>query len=335
MLQFAWPWMFILLPLPWLVYRFLPHADVLGAGLRVPFFNTLQPIKSKPLLLSKPYRSLRTVLLGATWLLLIIALSNPQWLGKPTAMPRQGRDLMLAVDLSGSMQTPDMKLNGKSASRLHIVKHVAKEFINARQGDRLGLIVFGTQAYLQTPLTFDRQTVNDMLQDTSIGLAGEQTAMGDAIGLAVKRLLPYPSQSRAIILLTDGGNNAGTVQPLAAAKLAAQQGIKIYTIGIGAESWTMPGLFGPEVVNPSEDLDVKTLKKIADITGGKFFRAEQGDDLQTVYDSINQLEPVAADNDSLRPLHPLYPWPLALALLFSVVLAWRYVVPVASEATHD
>lgn len=206
------------------------------------------------------------------------------------------------------------------------MKQVANNFIDNRAGDRVGLIVFGSNAYLQTPLTFDRQTVQDMLNDATIGLAGSQTAIGDALGLAIKRLMQYPAQSRAIVLLTDGGNNAGAVTPLAAAKLAQQEGIKIYTIGIGAEQMMVPGLFGPQMVNPSSDLDIETLQQIASMTGGVFFRAKGGSDLKNIYTSIDKLEPTKGDQQQLRPIKPLYPWPLSLALFLSMLLSWRYLI---------
>lgn len=333
MLNFAWPWAWLLIFLPLIVRKLLPIANGLQtAALKIPFFKRLEQLPKTTIHFAWQFNKPRQILLYAIWLLLIFALSGPQWLGKPVALPRSGRDLMLAIDLSGSMQTPDMKLNGKAASRLSIVKQVASQFIANRIGDRIGLVVFGTRAYLQTPLTFDRKTVKQMLNDASIGLAGPQTAIGDGIGLAVKRLLKYPAQSRALILLTDGGNNTGTVTPLAAAKLAKSVGIKIYTIGIGADKMVVPGLFGNQVVNPSSDLDIKTLQQIAQLTGGVFFRAKDGDQLQQVYQSINKLEPVQGNKQTMRPITPLYPWPLSLALLLGLILAWRYIIPEVNDA---
>ncbi len=255
MIHIAWPWAYLLLPLPLLARYLLPIATCFqSAALRVPFFKQIKNLQQTTITFHWRVTTPRQWLIYSMWLLLIIALSGPQWLGEPVAMPRNGRDLLLAIDLSGSMQTPDMTLHGKSASRLSIVKHVANQFIKNRIGDRVGLIVFGSRAYLQTPLTFDRKTVQNMLSDATIGLAGSQTAIGDAIGLAVKRLMQYPAQSRALILLTDGGNNAGVVTPLATATLAKQEGIKIYTIGIRAEKMVIPGLFGTHVVPPTSDL---------------------------------------------------------------------------------
>ncbi len=326
MFTFAWPYIFILLPLPWLVWKFLPAGEVKqSAALKIPFFARLQTLNSTSQ--NNLLRKLRwpQCLAVLIWILLIIALAGPQWLGQTGNALQTGRDLMLAIDLSGSMSTPDLTLKGQNESRLDVVKSIAIPFIQQRVGDRIGLIVFGTRAYLQTPLTFDRQTVEQTLNGDTIALAGPQTAIGDAIGLAVKRLLDYPAKSRAIILLTDGGNNSGTLTPLAAAQLAANEDIKIYTIGIGADSMTVPGLFGPQEIDPSNDLDLDTLKQIAQMTGGEYFRAKNGEELYDIYQKIDQLEPTASDSVNLRPVEPLYPWPLGLALILSMILGVRKV----------
>ncbi len=328
MFDFAWPWAFILLPLPWLIYRFYPAAHPHAqAALKIPFYQRLlrlpQP-SSHTLSLAKI--QWRKIVVWMSWICLIIALSGPQWVGPPTALKHSGRDIMLAIDLSGSMETPDMQLNQQAARRIEVVKSVAGQFIQARSGDRVGLILFGTRAYLQTPLTYDRDTVQTMLNDATIGLAGPQTAIGDAIGLAVKRLMPYPEKSRALVLLTDGGNNAGTVTPLAAAKLAAQEHIKIYTIGIGTDQILVPGLFGPQLVHGTSDVDVKTLTQIAHSTGGQFFRATDTSSLQQIYAHINELEPVLGDDENYRLTTELYPWPLSIVLLFMVALACRHII---------
>lgn len=317
MINMLYPWIFILLPFPWLIRRFWPQAKQLDqAALKVPFYQQMQQAMRSVEHSSISSRSmLCSVIFYSIWCLLLVAGSGLQWLGQPVQLPRSGRDIMLAIDLSGSMQTQDMKINGQYLSRIAVVKQVAKQFISHRQGDRIGLILFGTHAYLQTPLTFDRQTVQHMLNDATVGIAGTQTAIGDGIGLAIKRLMRYPKQSRAMVLMTDGGNNAGVVTPLAAAKKAAEEGIKIYTIGLGANRMMVNTLFGQREINPSSDLDIDTLKRIAKMTGGKFYRANSGDVLQTIYNTIDQLEPVQADKVTLRPATALYPYPLAIAIL--------------------
>jgi Ca-activated chloride channel family protein len=255
------------------------------------------------------------------WLLLVIACTRPQWLGEPIEQAVSGRDLMLAVDLSGSMEEQDFFINKRPVDRLTAEKGVAGDFINRRVGDRVGLILFGTQAYLQTPLTFDRKTVMTLLNEAVIGLAGDNTAIGDAIGLAVKRLKNDQANSRVLVLMTDGANTAGEVSPLKAAELAAAQHLKIYTIGIGADEMIVRSFFGNRKVNPSVDLDEKTLIKIAESTGGQYYRARNTDELNNIYMRLDELEPVEKDKQYFRPRSELYYWPLSLALGLAAIIA--------------
>lgn len=322
MIEVAYPLVFIIIILPFVSYWLLPKAkDIANPALKVPFFKQLMDVfAGHSQNVSDKKSSKLKYLLSLIWLLIVISGSGIQWLGKPLAIEQTGRDLLMAVDLSGSMQTQDMVINGQNVMRIDLVKQVAGQFINNRVGDRLGLILFGSQPYLQTPLTFDRRTVSQMLEDATLGIAGPQTAIGDAIGLAVKRLVDYPSKSKALILLTDGGNNAGVLDPLQAADLAHQAHVKIYTIGIGASQMQVSTIFGTQTVNPSSDLDVESLKKISAITGGEFFRAEDGQQLQNIYATINQLEQIKSDSVTVRPVTPLYPWTLGLALLLSFII---------------
>ncbi|NOY63304.1 MAG: VWA domain-containing protein [Gammaproteobacteria bacterium] len=336
MIELQWPWLLVALPLPWLVRYLWPAArDHSAAALKLPFADEMATLRAHgaTTLQSSKWRWL---LMSAIWLLLVLAAARPQWLGEAIAIPASGRDLMLAIDISGSMEVPDLTLDGKQTNRLEVVKATAGAFIARRQGDRLGLILFGRQAYLQTPLTFDRTTVQVMLNEAEIGLAGQETAMGDAIGLAVKRLRQRSraavaatdgngsANSGALILLTDGANTAGEVEPLQAAQLAAKEGLRIYTIGVGAESMRVRSLFGSRTVNPSQDLDEKTLQAIADVTGGVYFRAKDSAALEQIYNQVDALEPVVGDEQTFRPVSALYPWPLAVALLLSAILALRY-----------
>lgn len=324
MIQMAHPWVLIALILPFLINFLLPKAKIENVtALKIPFFNQLLRIFANGNS-NQPTLSWLKYLACLIWMLLVISGTGIQWLGKPLPVPQSGRDLMLAIDLSGSMQTPDILNNGKYETRIDVVKKLAGEFIANRPGDRFGLILFGSQPYLQTPLTFDKKTVSELLNDATIGIAGEQTAIGDAIGLAVKQLMDYPNGSKALILLTDGGNNSGMMQPPDAAKLAAKENIKIYTIGLGAKQLTIQTVFGPKTVNPSSDLDIDSLKQISAVTGGQFFRAEDGGDLKNIYAQINQLEPVKAGSVTVRPVTPFYPWSLGLALCLSFILVlWR------------
>ncbi len=319
MIEWLWPWALFLLPLPLLIRRLLPPASSdRDAALLVPFMEDFQTAAASSSQQSgKPWL---LILASIAWLFLIIAAARPQYLGDPVELPVSGRDLMLAVDLSGSMEVEDFEINGEAVDRLTATKYVASQFIKRRKGDRIGLILFGRRAYLQTPLTFDRKTVVTLLNEAAIGLAGKETAIGDAIGLAIKRLKDEKQQSRVLILLTDGANTAGEVSPLKAAELAAQQGLKIYTIGIGADEMIRYSIFGARRINPSADLDEKTLKAIARKTGGRYFRARDTQELEKIYHLLDQLEPVEKDAQSFRPVQTLYYWPLAIAFILASIV---------------
>lgn len=318
MLQLAWPWVLAALVLPLAVAWLAPTASGnTESALRVPFFARVTAWSGE--------RSVRThrwrlFVAALAWSLLVLAAARPQWVGDPVALRITGRDLMLAVDLSGSMKRRDMKFGEQWLSRLEVVKQVAGEFIERRDGDRIGLILFGTRAYLQAPLTFDRPTVRTLLEEAVIGLAGEQTAIGDAIGLGVKRLQERPSENRVLILLTDGANTAGEVRPLDAARFAAKLGLRIYTIGVGADVAMMRRLYGTSGINPSADLDEPTLAAIARATGGRYFRARETSELVDIYRILDELEPVIGDEEQFRPTTELFHWPLAVALLICVSL---------------
>ena len=338
-IEFASPWLLAALPLPILVAWLLPAAaDTAGAALRLPFYNALHASMGE----GRGSRSRwRLLLASLAWCCLVIAAARPQVLGDPVQFPVSGRDLLLAVDISGSMETADMLLGKQVATRLAAVKYVAGDFIQRREGDRLGLILFGDQAYLQTPLTFDRNTASIQLDEAAIGLAGQRTAIGDAIGLAVKRLRDQPQENRVLILLTDGENTAGTVDPQKAADIAASSAVRIYTIGVGADERVVSGFFGKRRVANSE-LDEPALIAIAEKTGGQYFRARDIAGLEAIYRLLDELEPVSADEEVFRPVHELYMWPLATALFFCLLLGllasgllqrWRYPLR-GGEADH-
>ena len=316
--EFSFIWAFLFLPLPFLVARLLPPAPISSnAALRVPFFAQIQTaITTK-----RRSRSLSKLVLALiAWALLVTAAARPQFIGDTVKQSITGRSLMMAVDISGSMQAADMVIAGQAVTRLDAVKAVASEFINKRKGDRVGLILFGSQAYLQAPLTFDRKTVNTLLAESQLGLAGRETAIGDAIGLAVKRLRKEDKKNRVLILLTDGANTTGNVDPLKAADLAAQEKVKIYTIGIGADGRIIQTPFGRQRVGGS-DLDEPTLIAIAEKTNGRYFRARDVKDLQNIYTALDKIEPISEDELSYRPVQELYYYPLALALALSALIA--------------
>ena len=321
MLEFQWPWVLLALPLPLLVYRLASPAGNSDLPLHIPFYGQLSTLvgEERANLASATRR--RLILPGLIWLLLLLAASQPVWLGEPVTVADNGRDLMMAVDLSGSMEMNDMVLSGRQVDRLSATKNVLDGFIERRRGDRLGLILFGSQAYLQAPLTFDRTTVKTLLNESGIGMAGNQTAIGDALGLAVKQLRQRPQQSRVLVLLTDGANTAGQISPIQAARIAKEEGIKIYAIGLGAEEMVQRSLFGTRRVNPSADLDEQTLQEMADLTGGEYFRARNIDELNNIYALLDQLEPTAQEEETFRPSKNLFFWPLGLALVLSVLRA--------------
>lgn len=325
MLEFQYPWLLLILPLPWLIYRLVPAKKQQEAALRVPFFAVFSESPRLALRDGHRFSWLPLTLLCLVWLGTLLAASAPRWIGDPINLPASGRDLLVAVDISGSMDTEDMFLENNQVNRLTVVKKVVGDFVERRETDRLGLVLFGTQAYLQAPLTFDRATVNTLLQEAQLGFAGEKTAIGDAIGLAVKRLRQRPETSRVLILLTDGANTAGQVSPLQAAELAAKAKVKIYTLGIGADEMVVPGIFGSNFgarrINPSADLDEKTLRAIAEQTGGQYFRARDPEELENIYALLDQLEPIEQDAETFRPTMALFYWPLALAFLASLLLA--------------
>ena len=323
MISFAWPWALLALPLPFILRRLLSEADVADeAGLRVPTlsqFDVLRDRAGREQLVN--WRAWVAVL---AWVLLVLAAARPERIGDELDVPVSGRNLMLAVDLSGSMDQKDFKLGSRNVDRLTATKAVASDFISRREGDRIGLILFGERAYLQVPLTLDRETVKILLLEAFIGLAGEKTAIGDAITLAVKRIYDQEADAdeQVLVLLTDGANTAGEIEPLKAAELAAQIGLRIYTIGIGADAMAINTLTGRRTsVNPSADLDEETLTAIADMTGGRYFRATDTATLQDIYRLVDELEPVEEPESGFRPVKSMYYWPMGAAFALAGLLA--------------
>ena len=331
MINFEWWWAALFLPLPWIAYKFLPAVSKQDASLRVPFYQKaaeLNPQSTQQNSTSIPWRSPRVTLSVVVWCLLVLATCRPQWLGAPQSMPSSGRDLMLAVDISGSMDFQDMVIQNRPVTRLNAVKAVVGDFTERREGDRVGLILFGTKAYLQAPLTFDRKTVKTLLYEAQLRMAGESTAIGDAIGLAIKRLRDREEGHRILVLLTDGANTAGEVAPLQAAELAQQAGVKIYTIGIGADKLMRmnPNSMFSTVRNPSADLDEKSLKSIADTTGGTYFRARDIAELESIYKTLDTLEPIEQTDAMFRPLKSLYMYPLGLAVAMVLTMMLTQII---------
>jgi len=323
MWSLAWPWMLLALPLPLLVRYLMPAIiGTQDAGLKVPSFKTFAVLDDRSEV--EQLMNWRFWLAIIAWLMLVLAAARPERIGDELDVPVSGRNLMLAVDLSGSMDAKDFELGNRRVDRLTATKAVASDFIGRREGDRIGLILFGERAYLQVPLTLDRETVKVLLLEAFIGLAGEKTAIGDAITLAVKRIHDQgeDADEQVLILLTDGANTAGEIDPIKAADLAQQIGLRIYTIGIGAEQMVVSSITGGmRRVNPSADLDEATLTQIADMTGGRYFRAKDTAALQDIYRLLDDMEPVAEPEAGFRPVKSHYHWPLAGAFTLAVFLA--------------
>ena len=319
----AWRWMLLALPLPGSVRALMPPVGgARVAGLRVPSFRGFEMLADRSEV--EQLLNWRFWVAVIAWMLLVLAAARPERIGDELDVPVSGRNLMLAVDLSGSMDAKDFELGNRRVDRLTATKAVAGDFIARREGDRIGLILFGERAYLQVPLTLDRQTVNTLLLEAFIGLAGEKTAIGDAITLAVKRIHDQGAEAgeQVLILLTDGANTAGEIDPLKAAELAQQIGLRIYTIGIGAEQMVVSSITGGmRRVNPSADLDEETLTSIAQSTGGRYFRAKDTAALQDIYRILDEMEPVAEPEAGFRPVKSLYYWPLGGAFVLALFLA--------------
>lgn len=325
MIEFSWPYVFLLLPLPWVVYKFLPAIKFnQNAALKIPELDDFNTFQSE---LVRVVPSLKASLAILLWLALLTSAARPQWMGEAIEIPQSGRDLMLAVDLSGSMQIKDFEINKQYTDRLTALKLIASDFIDRRKGDRIGLILFGTNAYLQTPLTFDTATVKQLLKEAEVGLAGNETAIGDAIGLAVKQMRESPQASRVLILLTDGNNNAGQLTPEKAAEIASHAQLKVHTIAIGAENMLIQTPFGARNVKSSAKIDEKALKMVAEKTGGNYFRAYNTPELVQIYQDIDRLETIEQKAQYYRPTDEMYYWPLWVALTcIGLLLCYKSII---------
>ncbi len=315
MLSFAWIWMFLALPLPFFVRLWSPKSDEKPLSLKIPHFDTV-------LSAGRSRMGSSTSLMLLTWLiwiLLIIATARPIWIERSAEIPATGRDMIVAIDASGSMRHADFAQS--SDSRFTIVQDIAGAFIERRTGDRVGLIIFGTQPYLHAPLTFDTKTVAQFLNETVVGMAGQRTAIGDTIAMAVKVLRERPASSRVLVLLTDGANTDGYLDPIQATQLAVRYGVRVYAIGIGQDL----ELMGSQTSRRGTSGNTNDLEYIAEVTGGAYFHALDPDTLRGVYHQIEQFEPIAIDDRRFLLAKELYFYPLALALtifLFLVFLRW-------------
>lgn len=322
MTGFVFPLMFVLLPLPLIMRRLLPRVnDRNGDALQVPFFAEMEsfsPSGKRGILFGLRFRRVAGALI---WILLVTAAANPQWTGAPAKIPSEGRNLMLVLDISGSMDEADFVIQNTLVRRWDAVQAVANAFVKKREGDRVGVVLFGERAYLYAPLTFDLKTVSDLLKEADVGMAGAQTAIGDALGIALKTMADVPAESKVIVLLSDGAANAGRMKPLEAADLAAKMKVKVYTVGAGSDTGQSGGLFGMMSFSRGDEIDEETLKEIAQKTGGKYFRAKNTTELLDIYKEIDRLEPVKNDDVFVRPVKALFYYPLAAAFALSVLTA--------------
>lgn len=319
MFELAHPWALVLLVLPVLM-RLLPAYRESRDSVRVPFFEKLVELSeqrpdSGATILERD--SIQRILVAVMWFALILAAAKPEWVGPPVEQQKSGRDLMIAVDLSGSMETSDFTLpDGNTVDRLEAVKHVLRELAAQRASDRLGLIVFGSAAYLQAPFTDDHVVWSQLLSETEIGMAGQSTVFGDAIGLAIKLFKEGDSDNRVLIILTDGNDTGSTVPPVDAAKVAAANDIRIYTVAIG----------DPQSVG-EDALDLDTLNRVGEVTGGQQFQALDQAELRNAYRAIAELEPELYETISFRPRQSLHWLPVSIGLvLYTVyhsIAIWR------------
>ncbi len=309
MIEWIHPWTLALLPLPLLVYFILPVYKSSKDSVRVPFFKRLVNVSEKEpgigsVIIHKLW--VQKLWLLVTWLLVIAAIAKPEWVGKPITQNRSARDLMIAVDLSGSMTAKDFTLeDGEVVDRLIALKQVLSDFVTSREQDRLGLIVFGNAPYLQTPFTEDHETWLTLLNETEVGMAGPSTMMGDAIGLAIKLFERSEVENRVLIMLTDGNDTGSRMPPIEAAKIAKERGVTLYNIAIGD-----PATIGEEA------LDIETLERMSDLTGGATYQALDRDQLEVAYAEINKLEPELFESLSYRPRQSLHHYPLVIVMVF-------------------
>lgn len=327
MFSFYWPWFALLLPLPLVVYglrlfrrrRSDREAMPEPASLLHPSLDNLgAAFVSRPL--SSPGSDTwRGLLLLTLWTALVVAMMRPQWLEFHTEVSTEGYDLLLAIDVSRSMEALDFTVEGRRVTRLSVVKGVVGRFIEARTGDRIGLVLFGSHAYVLSPLTLDVQAVRVLLDSVETRIAGDGTAMGDAIGLGVKKLRERPAGSRVLVLVTDGENTMGSLPPQVAAYLAADQGVRIYTIGVGSVG-LVPFFEEGELKQVKMELDEPMLREIAERTGGYYFRATDTDALEQIYERINELEKTQGETRSVMIPTPLFRWPLGIALAALLIL---------------
>jgi Ca-activated chloride channel family protein len=313
MLTFAHPWLAVLLPLPWLVWRFVPPYAQSRRGVRVPFFAglaALTGLQPRPGIVVSRRGMWRSIVLALAWLLTLAALMRPQWIEPPLHKDKPARDLLLLIDLSGSMDTRDFTdPAGQQVDRLTAVKQVLDEFLAKREGDRVGVVVFGDAPYSLVPFTTDLKLCRQLVQEMQVGMAGPRTALGDAIGLGVNLFARSTVPARTIIALTDGNDTASKVPPADAARVARDHKITIHTVAVGD-----PAAAG------EDKLDEAALRGVASATGGGFYRALDRTQLAEIYARLDRIETRKVDTVSFRPKTDFFWLPLLAALLLAMLV---------------
>ena len=327
MISFAYPELGWLILLPWLVYHIFPKAGKMyGDALQIPFVSDIAQVKAqtKGKMVLAAARGITAksglFLLILIWGLSVAALCRPQWVGEPHKVHQQSRDIVLVVDISKSMLEQDFAYQGRYYDRLTAVKNVVAHFAEERVDDRLGLVVFGTRAYVQVPLTFDKASLQETLFNLDAGMAGNSTSIGDAVGLALKHLATDDTDTanKVIVLLTDGENNDGSISFPQAIKLAAEEKVKFYTVGVGSDT---EAFFGGLFSLPKDSgLDEASLKQLAAVTKGNYYRAKDVNSLFQIYDDINRLEAQDKEGRFVQETKDLFYYPAALAALLFLVL---------------
>jgi Ca-activated chloride channel family protein len=324
MFDLANPSLLLLLPLPLVVIKYVKKYNSTEHlfGLKLPFIKQLEAaINANQVIVSHSWAKL---LLSFLWVMIIMSLSGPRWIGSPVTQKTLSHQLMLVLDLSPSMGIVDRSIGNRPVNRLTLVKQTALDFLEQRTQDRIGLILFGSKAFVQTPLTYDHRHVIERLQQASVGLLGQSTAIGDALGLAIKHMAGKKGD-KIVVLLTDGANNAGIMQPNKAAELCRDQDIKLYIIGLDqAPQSSGFGSFFAMNMNLNSDLDEDTLKNMANTAQGKYFRSTDRASLTKAYQEIDKLSATINDAPSLRPQIFYYHWLLVISIImYCGVLGWR------------
>ncbi|QFT72970.1 VWA domain-containing protein [Ruegeria sp. THAF33] len=316
MFSFSAPWVFLLLPLPLLVYAIAPPRRETTVSIRIPFFRRVAQaagVEPQSGSMIRTRARLQTASAALIWVLLVLALARPERLGDPVVMEKSARDVVLALDISGSMDQRDFQTgSGAPMQRLEAVKEVLRQFISERDGDRMALIIFGTRAFIQAPFTEDLNSLNGFLDQTQVGMAGPNTALGDAIGLGIRTFESSEVDQRMMIVLSDGADTSSRMTPVNASAIAAEKNVVVYTIGVGD-----PNATGEDRV------DLQALKDIADRTGGEYFFADDATALEQTYARIDSLNPRMVETQSYRPKQSLAHIPLLIALIVILVsMTW-------------